>query len=128
MRFVAATDGEQTSELIAEYLHGRVTDDDEIHAVNSQFGGDDTTSEEIREGEEAVEALSEALAVPVETHQFVRGNRPEEDVLSFASEIDADELVFTVRDRSPAGKAIFGSVGQRLLLESELPMRVVPRD
>jgi nucleotide-binding universal stress UspA family protein len=128
MRLVAATDGERTSELIAAYLRDRVTADDEIHAVNSQLGGDDTTSAEIREGEAALETLAAALDVPVETHQFVRGNRPEEDVLTLASSVDADELVFTVRDRSPAGKAIFGSVAQRLLLESDLPMRVVPRD
>jgi nucleotide-binding universal stress UspA family protein len=128
MRFVAATDTVETSELLADYLRDRVTEADTVHAVNSQVGGDETSSEEIRTGEEAVERLAAALPITVETHQFVRGNQPPEDVLALASRVDADELVLSVRERSPAGKAIFGSVGQRLLLESSLPMRVVPRD
>lgn len=130
MRYLVATDATETSELLADYLADRVDADDEIYAVNSQVGGDETTSDEIREGEAALETLAEALpkSVLVETHQFVRGNQPEEDVVAHADEVGADELVFTVRDRSPAGKAIFGSTAQRLLLSSDRPMRVIPRE
>jgi nucleotide-binding universal stress UspA family protein len=130
MRYVVATDTVETSELVADYLAGRLDPDDEVYAVNSQFGGDETSSDELREGEAALAEFEAAVdgEATVETHQFVRGNRPEEDVLQYADEIDADELVFSVRDRSPAGKAIFGSVSQRLLLQSDRPMRVVPRE
>jgi nucleotide-binding universal stress UspA family protein len=130
MLYVVATDSVDASERMAEYLTGQVTVEDEVHVVNSQFGGDETTSDDIREGEKALEAFLDAMggAATVERHQFVRGNDPAEDIVSYASEVDADELVFTVRERSPTGKAIFGSVAQRILLNSDRPMRVIPRD
>jgi nucleotide-binding universal stress UspA family protein len=130
MRYVVATDSEDASETIVDYLRDRVTADDEVHVVNSRMGGNETSTDEIRMGEDALAAVEEALgdATTVETHQFVRGNEPHEDVLAHAADVDADELVITLRKRSPAGKALFGSVAQRIMLNADRPMRVVPRD
>jgi nucleotide-binding universal stress UspA family protein len=130
MRYVVATDSEDASETIVDYLRDRIAAGDEIHAVNSRVGGNETSTEEIRAGEDALVVVEEALSdhATVETHQFVRGNDPHEDVLAHAADVDADELVITLRKRSPAGKALFGSVAQRIMLNADRPMRVVPRD
>lgn len=130
MDYVVATDTAETSELLAEYLNDVVTADDTVHALNSQIGGDETTSEDIRDGTDALDTFEETISdtVEFEQHQLVRGNQPAEDVLSYARDIDADEIVLSVGRRSPTGKALFGSVSQRLLLNAERPMRVVPRE
>lgn len=130
MDYVVATDTAETSELLAEYLNGVVAAGDTVHAINSQVGGDETTSEAIRAGTDALDTFEETISdtVAFEQHQLVRGNQPAEDVLAYARDIDADEIVLSVGRRSPTGKALFGSVAQRLLLNAERPMRVVPRE
>jgi len=126
---VVGTDAVESSEPLAEYLAAVVDEGDTVHVVNSLIGGDDTTSEAIRNGEEAIEVVADALAdhpVTVEDHQLVRGNEPVEDLLTFAEEVDADEFVVGIRKRTPVGKVVFGSTGQNLLLGADRPVRCVP--
>lgn len=47
---------------------------------------------------------------------------PGDEILSLADELDARYLVIGGRKRTPAGKAIFGSVTQRVILDSERPV------
>ncbi|WP_370619668.1 universal stress protein [Mumia sp. Pv 4-285] len=49
-------------------------------------------------------------------------------VLAVVAEVGADELVIGIRHRSPVGKAITGSVAQRLLLDSPVPVLAVKHD
>lgn len=124
--FVVGTKNEETSERILEYLRGRVTDGDSVYVVNSQEGGDDTESDEIHGGTKAINVLSDGLSVPVEAHQFVRGNEPAEDILAAAEQYGADEIIIGVRRRNPTGKIIFGSTSQDVLLSSDRPVVAVP--
>lgn len=130
MLFVLATDSVPTSDVLCSYLREGLGADDEVHAVNSKRGGDATDADDIREGEDALAVVEDSLrgVVPVETYQYVRGNEPAEDVLAHAEKVDAGELVMGVRKRNPTAKVVFGSVAQDLLLRSNLPMRVVPRE
>ena len=50
---------------------------------------------------------------------------PAETIVSIADEIKADRIVMAGRKKSPTGKAIFGSVTQTVLLNSEIPVTVV---
>lgn len=126
---LVGTDSPETSETLADYLRDVTTAEDLLHVVNSQVGGDDTTTDAVRAGEEAIDRLVEQLedhVVPVETHQLVRGNEPAEDLLEFAATEDVDELVVGVHKRTPVGKVVFGSTAQALLLHADRPVRCIP--
>ena len=126
--YVLATNSVERSGSLCDYLGPRVGDDDLIHAINSQRGGDHTSQRELDRGRDALAVVTDRLGdlATVETHQLVRGNTPAEDVLRFVDRYEADELVFGIRQRSPVGKAVFGSVAQDLLTGADVPMRVVP--
>lgn len=126
---LVGTDTTEASAALADYLAGTVDPADAVYVVNSLPGGEGTDSADVRAGEAAIDAIADALAdvpVTVETHQFVRGNQPVEDLLGFAAEVDADEVVIGIRKRSPVGKVVFGSTAQHVLLGSDRPVRCVP--
>ncbi|WP_049928840.1 universal stress protein [Halopiger goleimassiliensis] len=50
---------------------------------------------------------------------------PIEEILTIADEADVDEIVMVSRQRSPTGKAVFGSTTQQVLLETERPVTVL---
>jgi len=53
---------------------------------------------------------------------------PADGILELAAEFDADHVAMGSRKRSPAGKVVFGSVAQQVLLEADVPVTVVARD
>lgn len=127
-RLLVGTDGIDTSERLLPYLQDVVGPDDDVYVVNSLVGGDETSGDDISEGEDAIEVIAEGLpdAGSVETNQFVRGNQPIEDLLDAADRWDVDEYVIGIRKRSPVGKIVFGSTAQNVLLEADRTVRCVP--
>lgn len=127
-RLLVGTDGKQTSNRLSAYLATVVDGTDQVYALNSLPGGEETSTAAVEEGEAALDTLVDGIDpdVSVERHQFVRGNEPVEDLLAVAEEWDADEYVIGIRKRSPVGKVVFGSTAQNLLLEAERPVRCVP--
>lgn len=53
---------------------------------------------------------------------------PAETIVSIADEIDVDTIAITGRKRSPAGKVLFGSVAQAVMLSANQPVLVVIED
>jgi nucleotide-binding universal stress UspA family protein len=76
----------------------------------------------------------DASVIPVGTQVKViervgRSDRdPAEAVLDEIETHDVERLVIGVKRRSPVGKALLGSVSQRLLLESPVPVVAVKLD
>jgi len=128
--YVLGTDTVDTSAALCDYLDDRLDPEDTVHAVNSLRGGSRTDVESTRDGEDAINVVQSRLGAraTVETHQFVRGNDPDEDLLAHAEAVNADELVVGVRKRNPTGKIVFGSTTQSVLLASSRPVAVVPLD
>lgn len=73
-------------------------------------------------------------AIPASTNVTVleRHGRPDRDpvdaVLSDIEEYRAQRLVIGIKRRTPVGKALLGSVSQRLLLDSPVPVLAVKLD
>jgi nucleotide-binding universal stress UspA family protein len=128
--FVVATNSVHTSAALCDYLIDRVDAEDTVHAINSHIDEKSATAEALRDGEDALNAIYSRLGseTTVETHQFLRGNVPAEDVLSFTETVDADEIVLGVRKPTPTSKVAIGSVTEQVLLHSSRPMAVIPRE
>ncbi|NHW23007.1 MAG: universal stress protein [Archaeoglobales archaeon] len=93
--------------------------------IHSLFGGEKTTQEEIDKGEALLQwagELARKAGVDYETKLLVRGKEPAEDIIEFADEIRASLIVIGVRKRRPAGKLLFGSVAQEVILYSSQPV------
>ena len=71
----------------------------------------------------AVRRASETLeAAGVEVQYHERSGVPAESIIEVATEIDADAICIAGRKRTPTGKLLFGSVSQKVLLNTERPV------
>lgn len=98
---------------------------EKIVFVHSLFGENKTSPKEIEEGEKLLkwaEEIASREGVEFETRLLVRGKEPAEDIVDFADEINASMIIIGVRKRRPAGKVIFGSVAQDIILHTSKPV------
>ena len=90
--------------------------------------GSIVSSDDVYENTEAPESLQKAVAYLEERNISVTPRRthgePAPEIVELAREIDADVIVMGGRRRSPVKKALFGSVVQAVLLDSDRPVTV----
>ncbi|MGV7223934.1 MAG: universal stress protein [Nitrospinales bacterium] len=60
--------------------------------------------------------------IPYETHLLISGRQSGEDLVKFAEQNKIDEIVIGIRRRSKAGKLLFGSTGQYVILNAHCPV------
>jgi nucleotide-binding universal stress UspA family protein len=96
--------------------------------VHSMHGGSRETGDDYIATAEAFEALSarlKALGVEFETHEFVRGNTPAEDIVAAVETTGAGMIVIGIRKRSTTGKILLGSNALDILHDSPVPVLCV---
>jgi len=69
------------------------------------------------------EALDELREVPASVTRLER-RLDEAGVARVAAELDPDSIILGMRERSPVGKAVFGSVSQEIILDADRPVVV----
>jgi nucleotide-binding universal stress UspA family protein len=102
--------------------------DGKVFLVQSWKDGHDHTRQDVEDAEAELERVRRLFAeegVSCETHLFVRGLSPGEDLVKFAHDNDIDEIVIRVKRRSRVGKAIFGSTPQYVILNAPCPVVTV---
>lgn len=125
--YLIGTDGPSASEAICDFLAGEVDEKDRLEVINAQRGSG-SDADAVREGRTALELVEERLGnvVSVTTHQLTRGQKPSEELLAMADEVDADRIVIGLRRHSRTERIIFGSVAQALLKRTTRPVTLVP--
>lgn len=101
--------------------------------VNSMHGGSRESEAEYIATSEAFEGLQKRLdqeGVAYQTHEYVRGNTPAEDIIQAVAATGAELIVIGIRSRSATGKLLLGSNALDILHDTEVPVLCVkaPRE
>jgi len=92
-------------------------------------GAGQSPDEAVDEAESvARDVVADAIDEPSTVTTSGRVGDPVDEILTAVEDSDADYLFIGGRKRSPVGKAVFGSVTQSLLLDSDVPVTLVNLD
>ncbi len=96
-----------------------------VDVVTSMQKGTEQQREEIEQAERGLEyakSLFEDSDITCNTHLLIRGLSAGEDLVEFAAEIQADEIIVGVKRRSKVGKLLMGSTAQFVILQAGCPV------
>jgi nucleotide-binding universal stress UspA family protein len=118
----AAAQARYVSELPGESDEVTVT---VAHAYRDDpsSAGEESFDEESPGVIEATDILTDA-GIAVEQRELYQPVA--ESIVELSGDLNVDDVVLCGRKRSPAGKALFGSVTQSVALESPVPVTIVP--
>jgi nucleotide-binding universal stress UspA family protein len=94
-----------------------------LHVFTDNTGG--ASVNQVASVRRAREVLDEA---GVEVTMAEESGDPADQILDTASAYDVDAIAVAGRRRSPAGKAVFGSVSQEVILSADRPVFVCHKD
>ena len=122
MKIIVGYDGSDASikALDVAKKHARAFDGT-IYVLTSLFGSTRESAEDIlrakRNLEEAVKSVQNK-GIPCEEHLLIRGMEPGEDIVQFAEDHDADEIIIGVIKKSRVEKLLLGSNAQYVILHA----------
>jgi nucleotide-binding universal stress UspA family protein len=99
-----------------------------IVLVTSLKGGPDVPRKEFVRAEKVLskaEAFFQEADIDCEGHMSVRGLEPGEDIVKFAEEKKAAQIIIGVKRRSKVGKLLFGSNAQYVILNAPCPVLTI---
>ena len=77
---------------------------------------------ETEDGLETAKSHFDRKNIPCETHLLIRGIDPGDDLVNFAKETQADEVIIGVKNRTKVGKLLLGSTAQAVVLNAPCPV------
>ena len=96
--------------------------------VNATPGSGDDATMASAQDVERIERLLDEPGLSAEFKQFGRGKNAVEEIEALVASLPVSLLVIGLRNRSPLGKLIMGSVAQELLLNVPCPVLAVKAD
>lgn len=99
-----------------------------IVLVTSMKGGPDVPRQEFVLAEKVLskaEVFFQEADIACEAHMSVRGLEPGEDIVRFAEEKKARQIIIGVKRRSKVGKLLFGSNAQYVILNAPCPVLTI---
>ncbi|WIV66400.1 universal stress protein [Natrialbaceae archaeon AArc-T1-2] len=131
-RDVATAATEIESPEDAEGIVAHVFEDGEVESTRSnlELPADETaTLDELaarKSGVSTTVAELEDAGIDARVRGVRAGDEPGDAIVSAAERAGVDRIYLYSRKRSPAGKAVFGSTVQRVLLSASCPVVVLP--
>jgi nucleotide-binding universal stress UspA family protein len=125
---VGIAPGDVREEVLTLSLYHATHFKAKAYLVSSLEGGSSTTEKEVENAQQALayaKSQFDQKGIVCETFLLIRGNSPDRDLVEFAQEKEVDEIIVGARKRSPVGKAILGSVTQRVALSAACPVVLV---
>jgi nucleotide-binding universal stress UspA family protein len=98
------------------------------HSIRGGERDETRRTEELGQQFAELEGQLEGADVAYELRHLVRGAEPAEDLLRFATEVNAGLIVIGVRRRSPVAKLVLGSNAQTILLQANCAVLAVKAD
>jgi nucleotide-binding universal stress UspA family protein len=99
-----------------------------VYILSSMVKGSERHVEEIRNTEHELEYIKsqfEEENISCETHLLIRGLTPGDDLVQFAKDNNADQIIVGIEKKSKVGKFVFGSNAQYVILEAHCPVVTV---
>ena len=96
-----------------------------VSVVTSMEKGTEGQREEIAQSEKGLEwakSVFEEDGIDCDTHLLIRGLSPGEDIVEYARESQAAEIIVGVKRRSKVGKLLMGSTAQFVILQAPCPV------
>lgn len=132
-RVLLPTDGSETAAQAAPHAIGHAARfDADLHALfvieqatsPGVVGQAEAAQDALGErGREAIDTIrEEAREAGVQVDGAVRMGVPSQEILSYADEVDADLVVMSTHGRSGVGRFLMGSVTERVLRQSDVPV------
>lgn len=104
---------------------------EKLVVLHSAPGGSQTDGEAQLATTEALERAEKQMVeagVSFETHDYVRGNSPAEDVMATVRDHGGTMIVIGIRKRSATGKLLLGSNALDILHDAQVPVLCVKAD
>lgn len=96
--------------------------------LHSMVGGGHEKGDEYISSAEAIERVEKLLSesgVQYSTHEYIRGKKPAEDIVTASAVHDAELIVIGIRKRSATGKYLLGSNALEILHDAKVPVLCV---
>jgi nucleotide-binding universal stress UspA family protein len=97
----------------------------EVDIITSMEKGTENERDDIEQVERGLawaKTLFDEDDIACNTHLLIRGLTPGEDLVQFAEESKADEIMVGVKRRSKVGKLLMGSTAQFIILNASCPV------
>lgn len=131
-------DVEETNQLVdtaidiaeptgASVIIAVVHSEESYEAANEDFDGKAAPDELAKRNQHVTTAVNRLNAVGVHTEIQAGVGDVGPTLVSIADDVNADLMLIREQGRSPAGKALFGSVAQTVLLNAHCPVTFVRR-
>lgn len=96
--------------------------------LHSMVGGSHEGVDEYIASAEAIEKVHNQLkesGIDHCTHEYVRGNKPVDDLMDVVKSHDAELIIIGIRSRSATGKLLLGSNALDILRDTKVPVLCV---
>ena len=132
MKLVVAYDESNSSlnALAVAVERARVVVGSVVYLVHSLTENDGDKVKRIETSEQALDQACRKLTdqgIACEAHLLIHGSVPGEEIVRFAADIQADEILVGVIKESRVGKMLLGSTAQYVVLNAPCPVTTVRR-